>query len=93
MSLATRCLSTPASRRDPNLNPTPHPSPLTPHPSPLTPHPDQASLYASRPGHAAVANVGLRGLFYKDSPSFDELLLQASRTAVSLEVSSSNAAS
>lgn len=37
---------------------------------------NQASLYARRPGHAAVANVALRGLFYKDSPSFEELLLQ-----------------
>ena len=37
---------------------------------------NQARLYASRPGHAAVANVGLKGVFYKDGPSFDELLLQ-----------------
>ena len=37
---------------------------------------NQASAYASRPGHAAVANVGLKGVFYKDGPSFEELLVQ-----------------
>jgi len=37
---------------------------------------NQARLYATRPGHAAVANVGLKGVFYKDRPSFEELLLQ-----------------
>ena len=37
---------------------------------------NQARLYATRPGHAAVARVGLKGVFYKDGPSFEELLLQ-----------------
>ena len=36
----------------------------------------QARIYASRPGHAAVANVGLKGVFFKDNPSYDELVLQ-----------------
>jgi hypothetical protein len=36
----------------------------------------QRDLYASQPGHAAVANVGLKGVFLKDGPSYDELLLQ-----------------
>ena len=39
-------------------------------------HGNQARIYASRPGHEAVANVGLKGVFLKDGPSFDELLLQ-----------------
>jgi len=37
---------------------------------------NQAQLYASRPGHAAVGRVGLKGVFFRDGPSFDELLLQ-----------------
>ena len=37
---------------------------------------NQATLYASRPGHAAVAKIGLKGVFYKDGPSFEELLVQ-----------------
>ena len=56
--------------RVPNPNPNPNPDP-NPNPNP-NPDPDpnpnqgnQASLYARRPGHAAVANVALRGLFYK----------------------------
>lgn len=39
-------------------------------------HGNQAQAYASRPGHAAVANVGLKGLFLKEKPSYDELLQQ-----------------
>ena len=39
-------------------------------------HGNQASIYASRPGHEAVANVGLKGLFYKDGPSYEELVVQ-----------------
>jgi hypothetical protein len=39
-------------------------------------HGNQARVYASRPGHAAVANVGLKGVFLKDGPSYDELVLQ-----------------
>ena len=39
-------------------------------------HGNQARIYASRPGHAAVADVGLKGVFLKDGPSYDELLLQ-----------------
>lgn len=43
--------------------------------TPRAPSP-QAQLYASRPGHAAVGRVGLKGVFFRDGPSFDELLLQ-----------------
>ena len=39
-------------------------------------HGNQAQAYASRPGHAAVANVGLKGLFLKERPSYDELQQQ-----------------
>jgi hypothetical protein len=39
-------------------------------------HGNQAQTYSTQPGHAAVANVGLKGLFLKDGPSFDELVLQ-----------------
>ena len=39
-------------------------------------HGNQARIYASRPGHEAVANVGLKGLFYKDGPSYEELVVQ-----------------
>jgi len=39
-------------------------------------HGNQARLYASRPGHGAVAQVGLKGVFLKDGPSYDELVLQ-----------------
>ena len=37
---------------------------------------NQRDLYAKRPGHAPVAQVGLKGVFLKDGPSYDELLLQ-----------------
>ena len=36
-------------------------------------HGNQARIYASRPGHSAVAQVGLKGVFLKDGPSFDEV--------------------
>ena len=36
-----------------------------------------------------MANVGLRGVFYKDSPSFDELLLQVSSQSGGQEASKS----
>jgi len=39
-------------------------------------HGNQARIYANRPGHSAVARVGLKGVFLKDAPSYDELLLQ-----------------
>ena len=39
-------------------------------------HGNQARTYASLPGHAAVASVGLKGVFLKDGPSYDELVLQ-----------------
>lgn len=39
-------------------------------------HGNQAAIYASRPGHGAVASVGLKGVFLKDGPSYDELVLQ-----------------
>ena len=39
-------------------------------------HGNQALIYARRPGHAAVASVGLKGVFLKEGPSFDELVLQ-----------------
>mmetsp|Transcript_22817 Transcript_22817/g.37810 ORF Transcript_22817/g.37810 Transcript_22817/m.37810 type:complete len:400 (+) Transcript_22817:50-1249(+) len=39
-------------------------------------HGNQARVYASQPGHAAVAHVGLKGVFLKDGPSYDELVLQ-----------------
>ena len=37
---------------------------------------DQARLYSTRPGHAAVAAVGIKGVFLKDAPSFEELIVQ-----------------
>ena len=39
-------------------------------------HGNQAREYAGRPGHSNVAKVGLKGVFLKDGPSFDELVLQ-----------------
>jgi len=39
-------------------------------------HGNQARIYAGRPGHAAVAQVGLKGVFLKEVPNFDELVLQ-----------------
>ena len=39
-------------------------------------HGNQARIYAGRPGHEAVAQVLLKGLFLKDGPSFEELVLQ-----------------
>jgi len=53
-------VSNPNPNPDPNPNPNPNPDP-NPNPN----QGNQASLYARRPGHAAVANVALRGLFYK----------------------------
>ena len=39
-------------------------------------HGNQARSYATRPGHEAVAKVGLKGVFLKDGPSYEELLVQ-----------------
>ena len=39
-------------------------------------HGNQARIYSTRPGHEAVANVGLKGVFFKDGPSYEELVLQ-----------------
>ena len=52
-------------------------------------HGNQARIYASRPGHSAVANVGLKGVFLKDGPSYDELVLQVCGKPARLHHSSS----
>jgi len=46
---------------------------------------NQAQLYASRPGHKAVGQIGLKGVFYKEGPSFEELLVQMRWATESVE--------
>ena len=46
---------------------------------------NQRDLYAKRPGHAPVAQVGLKGVFLKAEPSSDELIVQLKWMAANVE--------